>query len=86
MEDIKNNGAAEVKAETPASKSSESKKPAVFSLGRLRIDCFKLFGITTSTFDGATHKLKGEYTVEDMRKIITDWQSKPVLSKKKEGK
>ncbi len=50
----------------------------VFSLERLRRDCAKLFGVTSSTFDGATRNLTGDFTVEDVRKIIQAWQNKRV--------
>lgn len=49
-----------------------------FPVDRLREKCFKLFGVTISTFDGATYGLDGKYTVEEMKKIIADWQKKEV--------
>lgn len=54
-----------------------------FTIERLRRDCFSLFGVTTSTFDGATFGLKGEYTVEDMRQRLKGWQTAPVAPAKK---
>lgn len=49
-----------------------------FSVIRLREKCLKLFGVTQSTFDGATYGLNGEYTVEEMKTIIAKWQDKEV--------
>lgn len=49
-----------------------------FTIDRLRADSSKLFGVSTSTFDGATHELDGEYTVEEMKNIIQKWMKKEV--------
>lgn len=49
-----------------------------FPVSRLREKCFVLFGVTTSTFDGATYGLDGEYTVEEMKDKIAKWQNKEV--------
>lgn len=49
-----------------------------FTVERLREKCFTLFGVTTSTFDGATYGLNGEYTVEEMKDKIAKWQNKEV--------
>jgi hypothetical protein len=55
-----------------------AEKVPKFTIDRLRADCSKLFGVSTSTFDGATHGLKGEYTVEEMKSIIQKWMKKEV--------
>ena len=49
-----------------------------FPVARLREKCYDLFGVTTSTFDGATYGLSGEYTVEEMKDKIRIWQKKEV--------
>ena len=49
-----------------------------FTIEKLRENSLKLFGVTQSTFDGVTYGLNGEYTVSDMKKIITNWQNKEV--------
>lgn len=54
------------------------KQPPKFPLEKLRENCLKLFGVTQSTFDGASHGLSGEYTVSEMKKIIAVWQNKEV--------
>lgn len=49
-----------------------------FTIEKLRENSLKLFNVTQSTFDGVTYGLNGEYTVSDMKKIITNWQNKEV--------
>lgn len=49
-----------------------------FTVEKLRENSLKLFGVTQSTFDGATCSLSGEYTVSEMKKIISNWQNKEV--------
>ena len=49
-----------------------------FPVANLRKKCYALFGVTTSTFDGATYGLNGEYTVEEMKDKIAKWQNKEV--------
>lgn len=52
--------------------------PPKFTIEKLRENSLKLFGVTQSAFDGVTYGLNGEYTVSDMKKIITNWQNKEV--------
>ena len=49
-----------------------------FTIATLRNNCLKLFGVTTSTFDGATLGLDGEYTVEEIKYVINKWRKKEV--------
>ncbi len=49
-----------------------------FEIRQLRENCKKLFGVTTSTFDGAAYNLKGKYTVSEMKAIIDRWKNKEV--------
>jgi hypothetical protein len=42
----------------------------------------KIFGVTTSTFDGAAKGLAGDFTVDEMKTIIKEWQNKPIKFKK----
>ncbi|MBE6845035.1 MAG: hypothetical protein E7508_04880 [Ruminococcus sp.] len=49
-----------------------------FSIEQLRENCKKLFGVTTSTFNGATYNLKGKYNVSEMKAIIEKWKNKEV--------
>lgn len=59
-----------------------------YPLARLRRDCRELYGISTSTFDGATvgRKPTDEFTVAEMGQIIKEWQDTPIRQIKKEGK
>lgn len=47
-------------------------------LENLRRSCVNLFGVTPSTFDGATVGLSGKFTVEEMKAIIDGWLDKEV--------
>lgn len=49
-----------------------------FSVERLRKDCSKLFGVSISTYDGATHGLDGEYSIDEMKNNINNWLKKEV--------
>jgi len=59
----------------------ERGKAAKFPIDRLRRDCFKLFGVTESTYDAATYGLAGEYAVDEMKKRIEEWQKTPIGGK-----
>ncbi len=56
-------------------------KPAVpkYTLEKLRENCMNLFGVSSSTFDGAAYGLDGSYTISDMKNIINKWNSKEVI-------
>lgn len=60
---------------TKKKSASEPKNNPKFSAARMRPDCLVLFGITTSTYDGATYGLSEEYTVEEMKTHIEKWQN-----------
>lgn len=51
---------------------------------KLRRGCLKLFGITPSTFDGATVGLTGKFTVAEMQAHIDKWLNTPVSLGRKE--
>ena len=68
------NAAAEV-TETPAAKVE---KVAKFPIETLRKDCVKLYGISTSTFDGAMFGKSGEYSIEEARTLIENWKKEVV--------
>ena len=61
-----------------------------YPLGPLRRDCRKLYGVSTSTFDGATvgYKPEEKFTVAEMGDIIKVWKDAPIQRPKtgKEGK
>lgn len=48
------------------------------TIERHRRSCVKLYGVTPSTFDGATVGLTGKYTVDEMKAIISAWLEKEV--------
>lgn len=64
--------------------------PVKYPLARLRRDCRKLYGVSTSTFDGATvgYKPDEKFTVAEMGDIIKVWKDAPIQRAKtgKEGK
>lgn len=50
-----------------------------FPLATLKQDCVKVYGISSSTFAGATMDLPdGEYTIEEVRTVINKWLKKEV--------
>lgn len=58
---------------TAKKKAAKEKKVPI---AKLRRSCVKLFGVTPSTFDGATVGLDGKYTVEEMKAMIDTWLNK----------
>ena len=66
---------SEKTVEATVTKKAETK----FPLATLKQDCIKLYGITSSTFAGATMSLPdGEYTIEEVRIVINKWLKKEV--------
>lgn len=52
---------------------------AVFPLNVLRENCFLIFGVTISTFDGATAGIEQrQYTKSEVKEIIHNWLNKEV--------
>ncbi len=49
-----------------------------YTVEKLRANCRQLFGVSTSTFAGATYGMTGTYTVEEMRAHIEAWKKKGV--------
>lgn len=75
--------ASKSKAATPAGKTAEERQ---IPIENLRRSCNKLFGVTPSTFDGATVGLTGKFTVAEMQSIIEKWLNTPVsMGQRKEG-
>lgn len=54
-------------------KQAEMLAEPTFSVAQLRASARNLFGISQSTYDGATDGLTGEFTVEAMREHIEKW-------------
>lgn len=72
--------------ETAAASTTPAAQPPKFTVERLRKDCFSLFGVTTSTYDGAVFGLTGEFSVSEMRAAIQKWQNKGVFAPEKTEK
>lgn len=66
---------AKPKDKPAAMAAGELRAERRYPVGKLRENCRKLFGVSASTFDGATLGMGGEYTVEEMKKRIRDWGS-----------
>lgn len=67
----------------PVAQVAEAVEPVVkkekkIPLENLRRSCVKLFGVSFSTFDGATVGRTGKYTVKEMQSIIDTWLQKEV--------
>ena len=64
------------------SKEPTITKPIVeektYGLAQLRANCLTLFGVTQSTFDGATQALTSDISVEIIKDTIKIWQKKEV--------
>lgn len=57
--------------------SSNQKREQTFPVSTLRDNCVKLFGCTTSTFDGAFFGCDDkEYSIEEAKRIIKKWLGK----------
>lgn len=52
--------------------------PRKFELSKLQENCRALFGVSASTFAGATVGMKGKFSVEEMRAHIEAWKKKGV--------
>lgn len=52
--------------------------PQKFPLEKLAAGCMTLFGVTQSTFAGATAGMSGDYSVAEMKEHITKWLKKEV--------
>ncbi len=62
------------KVEKPEAVKTETQSKPKFLVSQLRKNCVTLFGVTTSTFDGAMYGHKEqEYTVDEVKKIIENY-------------
>ncbi len=53
---------------------SSTKAEPEFPIPALRKDCLKLFGVTSSTFDGAMSGKEGTFTIKAAKSIIESWE------------
>lgn len=61
--------------EPQAARSATSQK---FTVEKLAANCRRLFGVSASTFAGATYGMTGEYTVAEMKAHIEAWGKRGV--------
>ena len=67
------------KSEKTVAAAVAKKAETKFPLDTLRKDCVMLYGVTSSTFTGATMNLPdGAYTIEEVRTVVKDWLKKEV--------
>lgn len=66
---------ANKETETGAIKAAPQQK---FPLEKLAAGCKTLFGVSTSTFAGATAGMTGDYSVAEMKEHINKWLKKEV--------
>jgi hypothetical protein len=66
--------AAKTEKEQPQKTEKPAKAKKVFPLEKLRANCKELFGVTDSTFAGATYGMTGSYTIEEIKAKIENWQ------------
>ncbi len=77
--------AAKVKAKANA-EAIETAKASVkkvvpaekFTIAQLKANCLNLFGVSTSTFVGATYGMTGKYTIDEMKETLEAWGKKGV--------
>ncbi len=58
--------------------SAQGKTAKKYTVEKLQANCRQLFGVSTSTFAGATYGMTGTYTVEEMKTHIEAWRKKGV--------
>lgn len=63
---------------TGQKKAAQKTMVRKFPIKRLQANCMELFGVSASTFAGATYSMIGEYTVEEMKAHIEAWKKKGV--------
>ena len=65
--------------EAPAAQPVKASEEPKFPYEVLKNNCVKLFGVTSSTFIGATIGMEGkEYSIAYMKQIIGGWLKKPI--------
>lgn len=64
--------------EIEQAQSAAAKPEKKIPIAKLRRSCVTLFGVTPSTFDGATVGLTGSYTVDEIKATLKKWLDKEV--------
>lgn len=76
--------ATEQKENLTANPAKGTQEQVTYTLDEFRAAAKKLFGYGSEVIDGAVYgKAKDSYTVEEMKKLVSDFLKKPVT--KKEG-
>ena len=57
---------------------AQGKAVKKYTVEKLQANCRQLFGVSTSTFAGATYGMTGTYPVEEMKAHIEAWGKKGV--------
>lgn len=67
-------------AKKPEAEGAELQQQEVHKapVEKFRRYCIDLFGVTPSTFDGATAGLTGEYSADELKAHIKNWLEKEV--------
>lgn len=79
MEQSQGKSSAAGKAAESKKQTGTAKQENTFPVGTLRSNSVKLFGCTSSTFDGAFFDQEDrEYTVNEAKNIIEKWLKKEV--------
>ena len=63
-------------AQAASQTTAPAQEAAKFSVEQLRKHCVRLFGISSSTFDGAMYGKKEPMTIEEAKAIIKGWLGK----------
>lgn len=70
--------ATKTKSAADAEATAQVKAAQKFTVEKMQANCRQLFGVSASTFAGATYGMTGQYTVEEMRAHIEAWKKKGV--------
>ena len=69
---------ATTKPKETDTKETTNVEATKYDIKELEKKCVVLFGVTTSTFVGATAGLSGSYTVDEVKSILEKWLKKEV--------
>ena len=58
--------------------NNQPEETSQYTIEQLGLNCLKLFGVTQSTFDGATNGMTGKHSIEGIKKVLKLWQKKEV--------
>lgn len=61
-----------------AENAANTRAAQKFTVEKLQANCRELFGVSTSTFAGATYGMTGRYTVGEMKAHVEAWKKKGV--------